>query len=858
MRKPRHIAAALCLALNTFLLFIALPVLFLTEEGYAEAPTRPRSRKILVPPVSGALRSRGPTSQAAQALRQALLERIEKDGIGTTVSTALADPVLRRGGTTPTLETAIRLAREVQATHVLQIRIQDHLRLDGGVHAVSLESQLRDVAEGGRLVWRGKSVRAFPSEKSPEDASRAEASKILALAFARNARYVPSIDPPNLGQIIEPDPPPVPTIQPVMAYNGTGEPGDSIPDRRDTRAQAIPPRSTFERARATDRPRSLKDDVPPAPTTPVTPAATRKTSTPVRPIQPLVTPVGTPAPTTRPIRPLVPTPSARPVTPPVPPTAPATPTTQVPPSTPAPRTGTQLPLQAASPQAVSPAPAAPSTPAPVMSPMLQAASRPLPPPTVRAATPASESQPMQTLDVDRSRLLEIATLYFPTSSSTLDGRNQAAVHRIAQALVTYPDTQVLIEGHTDSRGSEQQNYRLSLRRAEAVRSVLLRASGRPEESIRAFGRSENQLATTETSPADQARNRRAVIYALRPGTQVAAAPAPEKAEEKEPSPGQKRLQEILDRIRRTRQGSETDALDGSAQAASTGTPDLSARLEDDLVRPGDSLRVKVRGREELTRIVQVTEAGELRFPLVDRLPVAGKTIEEVEGDLSRSLEKYIRKPEIEVTRVYRVKVFGLVTRQGSYQFDQSPTIPEVLARAEGIATEPDRTASMPMVYGHLSARVVNAGGDSTVHDLADFLKTGRGLEGVYLRDGETLVVEYNKYQPITLLGTVKTTLVYRPGLRLLEAISLAGGLMDESKQNIKNIRVLRSLEDGKIQRLEVNLHDLIHRGQVNRDIELMPGDYVVVPRRSKRMTVFKAITSVLQPVVQVGLIGSLL
>jgi protein involved in polysaccharide export with SLBB domain len=153
------------------------------------------------------------------------------------------------------------------------------------------------------------------------------------------------------------------------------------------------------------------------------------------------------------------------------------------------------------------------------------------------------------------------------------------------------------------------------------------------------------------------------------------------------------------------------------------------------------------------------------------------------------------------------------------------------------------------------ARIVRSGNPTKVYDLGAYLKTGQGLEDVVLRDSVTLLIEYNDYLPITLLGTVRTTVLYKPGLKLLEAIALAGGLLDEEKQNIKNIRILRHLEDGKVQRLEVNLHDLIHRGQVNRDIEVLPGDYIVVPRRSKRRTVWNIVNTVLKPFVQVGLLG---
>ena len=69
---------------------------------------------------------------------------------------------------------------------------------------------------------------------------------------------------------------------------------------------------------------------------------------------------------------------------------------------------------------------------------------------------------------------------------------------------------VLVEGHTDSRGSEQLNMRLSLDRANAVREHLI-SRGIDPEHLRAVGRGEQEPLVSNDSAEGRANNRRVVL-----------------------------------------------------------------------------------------------------------------------------------------------------------------------------------------------------------------------------------------------------------------------------------------------------------------------------------------------------------
>lgn len=62
---------------------------------------------------------------------------------------------------------------------------------------------------------------------------------------------------------------------------------------------------------------------------------------------------------------------------------------------------------------------------------------------------------------------------FDVDSAVLDAASRASLDRVASVLVDFPKTAVVIQGHTDSTGSETHNLTLSQRRARAVYGHLV-------------------------------------------------------------------------------------------------------------------------------------------------------------------------------------------------------------------------------------------------------------------------------------------------------------------------------------------------------------------------------------------------
>ena len=103
---------------------------------------------------------------------------------------------------------------------------------------------------------------------------------------------------------------------------------------------------------------------------------------------------------------------------------------------------------------------------------------------------------------------------FGYDQSQLGSESTKKLTDLAGILNKYPDTYILIEGHTDSKGSEDYNLDLSKRRAQAVANYLQGVNVKDNRIKTAFY-GEAQPKFSNDTEADRAKNRRVefAIYA---------------------------------------------------------------------------------------------------------------------------------------------------------------------------------------------------------------------------------------------------------------------------------------------------------------------------------------------------------
>lgn len=105
------------------------------------------------------------------------------------------------------------------------------------------------------------------------------------------------------------------------------------------------------------------------------------------------------------------------------------------------------------------------------------------------------------------------TYYFDYDSYTVRHSDMAAIEANANYLVAHPNAKIMLEGHTDPRGSREYNIGLGERRAKAVAQILT-AKGVSRNQIRVVSYGAEKLASPGRSEADYQRDRRCVLVYL--------------------------------------------------------------------------------------------------------------------------------------------------------------------------------------------------------------------------------------------------------------------------------------------------------------------------------------------------------
>jgi outer membrane protein OmpA-like peptidoglycan-associated protein len=129
-----------------------------------------------------------------------------------------------------------------------------------------------------------------------------------------------------------------------------------------------------------------------------------------------------------------------------------------------------------------------------------------------AAALQSLSQVATVKEEQRGMVITLSgSVLFPSGGATLSPIARQSLDQVAEALKQQaPETPLIIEGHTDSRGSDATNERLSQERAQAVASYLA-TRGIDESRIQVVGRGEEQPIASNDTTDGRASNRRVEI-----------------------------------------------------------------------------------------------------------------------------------------------------------------------------------------------------------------------------------------------------------------------------------------------------------------------------------------------------------
>jgi outer membrane protein OmpA-like peptidoglycan-associated protein len=101
-------------------------------------------------------------------------------------------------------------------------------------------------------------------------------------------------------------------------------------------------------------------------------------------------------------------------------------------------------------------------------------------------------------------------LLFDTDSDVIKPGAQSNLHNLVQSITKWPNTALLIVGHTDAQGATAYNQALSQRRADAA-SLFLQQQNVNVNRIKTAGRGELEPVAGNDSEAGRSQNRRIEI-----------------------------------------------------------------------------------------------------------------------------------------------------------------------------------------------------------------------------------------------------------------------------------------------------------------------------------------------------------
>jgi polysaccharide biosynthesis/export protein len=256
---------------------------------------------------------------------------------------------------------------------------------------------------------------------------------------------------------------------------------------------------------------------------------------------------------------------------------------------------------------------------------------------------------------------------------------------------------------------------------------------------------------------------------------------------------------------------------------------------------GDLLSVRAYDLDDLNQRVRVENDGSVTLPLLNKVSVAGRTVSEVQSDLTKKLGTFMFSPHVTVFveeyRSQQVAVEGAVQKPGLVsQTVRNATVRDVLSAAGG--TTPEAGSRLYLIPAetrvYTEAKTLPGGEDTADTDhraeavMVDTAEsdatTQRAFFTMPVRSGDVIVVPANgKFIAdgwVEKPGTYPLT----SGLTLRGALATAGGLAFPAKKG--SVHIYQAGVNGQTSVRDVNYADI--EAMKAPDVIIHDGDVVQV------------------------------
>ncbi len=272
--------------------------------------------------------------------------------------------------------------------------------------------------------------------------------------------------------------------------------------------------------------------------------------------------------------------------------------------------------------------------------------------------------------------------------------------------------------------------------------------------------------------------------------------------------------------------------------------------------PEDSLNVRVVHLDELGDApYPVDLRGNVNFPRIGRVHAAGKTVEQLESELTQRYKEYLQDPVVNVSvaefHSQPISILGSVKTPGVHQIKGNSTLFEVISEAGGLSDAAGSTITITrkLEYGPLPLpdATTDPSGKYSVADLniRSVMSARNPAQNIAVKPYDVITVP--KADLVYVIGSVKKPggfiLQERANMTVLEALALAQGL--ERTASAGKAKILRTDETTHARvEIPVDVKKMME-GKLG-DTSLLANDILFVPTSNGKAATYRALEALVQ------------
>ena len=238
--------------------------------------------------------------------------------------------------------------------------------------------------------------------------------------------------------------------------------------------------------------------------------------------------------------------------------------------------------------------------------------------------------------------------------------------------------------------------------------------------------------------------------------------------------------------------------------------------EDYVIGDGDVLQVSVWGVPDLSVAVKVRPDGKITLPAAGDVIASGMTPAQLSRKLTVVLGKFVKEPIVTLTvseiTNNKVYIFGGGVTSSVMNLPGRTTLFKLLCQLQNI----DNT--------DLKSAYLLREGERYFSDFYPLFVGGDLSRDFYLKAEDIIFIPTNELNKIYVVGAVEAPkyIFYREGIKILDAVLEAGGFNEFADQN--DVMIIRNGST----KIRVKLKDLFKGKDIDQNLSLIPGDYVIV------------------------------